>query len=79
MIAQDDNNSIKGGIMKGFLLVLLLASVLFSCTPPDTTPSPGSTWTARTLPSPASWESVTYGNGVFVAIAYGGTAAATSP
>ena len=35
-------------------------------------------WTARTLPSSASWNSVTYGNGVFVAVA-SGTAAATSP
>ena len=40
----------------------------------------GSSWTARTLPSSAGWQSVTYGNGVFVAVATGGgTAAATSP
>jgi uncharacterized repeat protein (TIGR02543 family) len=38
----------------------------------------GSTWTTRTLPSSASWYSVTYGNGVFVAVAWG-NAAATSP
>ena len=36
-------------------------------------------WTARTLPSSASWSAVTYGNGLFVAVASGGTVAATSP
>ncbi len=39
----------------------------------------GSTWTARALPSSANWRSVTYGNGVFVAVAYGSSSAATSP
>ena len=39
----------------------------------------GSTWTGRALPSSASWDSVAYGNGVFVAVASGGTTAATSP
>ena len=37
------------------------------------------TWTARTLPSSSNWRSVTYGNGLFVAVESGGTAAATSP
>jgi hypothetical protein len=39
----------------------------------------GVTWTARTLPSSANWQSVTYGNGVFVAVAIYSNAAATSP
>ncbi|NPV02572.1 MAG: hypothetical protein HPY53_14450, partial [Brevinematales bacterium] len=39
----------------------------------------GSTWTARTLPSSALWYPVTYGNGVFVAIASQSDKAATSP
>jgi hypothetical protein len=39
----------------------------------------GLIWTARTLPSSADWYSVTYGNGVFVAVAQNSTAAATSP
>src|SRR5258708_28368085 len=43
------------------------------------TPIPGSSWTARTLPSSQNWSSVTYGNGVFVAVAYNSTVAATSP
>ncbi|MBK9502653.1 MAG: hypothetical protein IPO06_25375 [Leptospiraceae bacterium] len=44
-----------------------------------TTPAvPGSTWTARTLPSSQVWRSVTYANGVFVAVG-NGTAVATSP
>ena len=44
--------------------------------------SDGSTWTARTLPSSQSWNSVAYGNGVFVAISgshIGSNVAATSP
>jgi hypothetical protein len=35
-------------------------------------------WVARTLPSSKNWAAVAYGNGVFVAIARGGTSAATS-
>jgi hypothetical protein len=43
----------------------------------------GITWTARTLPSSKTWSSVTYGNGVFMAVSfdtnYDSTVAATSP
>ena len=42
----------------------------------------GITWTARTLPSSSPWISVTYANGIFVAVSGGttaSTAAATSP
>jgi hypothetical protein len=40
----------------------------------------GSVWTARTLPSSAEWSSVTFGNGIFVAVAQGPSSiAATSP
>lgn len=35
-------------------------------------------WIAGTLPSSANWQSVTYGNGIFVAIANGSNQAATS-
>jgi hypothetical protein len=39
----------------------------------------GTSWTAATMPSSASWSSVTYGNGKFVAVSYyGSTAAAYS-
>jgi hypothetical protein len=42
--------------------------------------SDGSSWTQRTLPSASAWRSVTYGNGIFVAVAEGpSTIAATSP
>jgi hypothetical protein len=42
--------------------------------------SPGEAWTAQTLPSSAFWQSVTYGNGTFVAVASGpSTTAASSP
>ena len=40
---------------------------------------PGSTWTARTLPSSAGCGSVTYGDNEFVAVAYNSSTAATSP
>src|SRR5204863_226960 len=40
----------------------------------------GLTWTQRTMPSSSQWNSVIYGNGLFVAIAGGpSTTAATSP
>ena len=39
----------------------------------------GSTWTQRTLPSIQEWRSVTYGNGVFVAVSYNSNVVATSP
>ncbi|MCZ8154973.1 MAG: putative Ig domain-containing protein [Leptospira sp.] len=40
--------------------------------------SDGSGWTQRTLPSSQRWRSVAFGNGVFVAVAFGSNAAATS-
>ena len=39
----------------------------------------GITWTQRAMPVSTNWQSVTYGNGLFVAVAYGGAIAATSP
>ena len=40
----------------------------------------GYTWTARTMPSSSSWNSVAYGNGIYVAISStSGTIAASSP
>ena len=51
-----------------------------SAHPPIAATSPdGVTWTQRTLPASADWYSVTYGNGVFVAVAQGSSIAATSP
>ncbi len=41
-------------------------------------PVSGSTWTARTLPTTASWISVAFGGGVFVAVAYNSSIGATS-
>ncbi len=47
--------------------------------PPTATPT-SMAWTSQTLPSYQSWTSVTYGNGVFAAVARGPSAvAATSP
>ena len=44
-----------------------------------TQPAGGALWTQRTLPASANWTSVTYGNGVFVAVAGSpATIAATS-
>ena len=41
--------------------------------------SDGSSWTSRTMPSSQNWTSVTFGNGLFVAVSSGGNVAATSP
>ena len=66
--------------MKRSLSLILIEFFLLSCSSPDNGLSPGSTWTARTLPSSAYWSSVTYGNSVFVAVAGGpSNTAATSP
>ena len=40
---------------------------------------PNVTWTQRTLPASAGWYSVTFDNGVFVAVADNSSIAATSP
>ncbi len=40
--------------------------------------SDGSVWTARTMPSSQQWKSVTYGNGLFVAVAQSSSIAASS-
>ena len=39
----------------------------------------GITWTQRALPVSTNWQSVTYGNGLFVAVSYASAIAATSP
>ena len=39
----------------------------------------GVAWTQRVLPVSSGWQSVTYGDGMFVAVAYGSAIAATSP
>ena len=43
-----------------------------------TPPADGVTWTQRTLPTSTNWYSVTYGGGLFVAVAYSSTNAATN-
>ena len=43
-----------------------------------TPPADGVTWTGRTLPTSTNWYSVTYGGGLFVAVAYSSTIAATN-
>jgi hypothetical protein len=46
----------------------------------QTTSSPaGSNWTTQTLSASANWRSATFGNGMFVAVADGGTNATSSP
>ncbi|MCZ2397822.1 MAG: hypothetical protein LC100_14930, partial [Chitinophagales bacterium] len=42
-------------------------------------PDNAGAWTQRGLPANTNWNSVTYGNGVFVAVAQGSSIAATSP
>ncbi|MGV3667672.1 MAG: hypothetical protein ACO1NV_16220 [Leptospira bouyouniensis] len=41
--------------------------------------SDGSLWTSRTLPTSVNWRSVAFGNGVFIAVAFGSNIATTSP
>lgn len=46
----------------------------------DSAPNPYvMNWTQQTLPASTTWTSVVYGNGLWVAVASGGTIAATSP
>ena len=45
----------------------------------EATHSYNTTWTQQSMPSSLSWSSITYGNGVFVAIARGSNVAAISP
>jgi len=45
----------------------------------NTAPDPAGTWTARTMPSNTSWNEVAFGGTNLVAVAGGGTSAATSP
>ena len=39
----------------------------------------GAAWVQQTLPATASWSSVAYGNGIYVAVAFASSIAATSP
>ena len=51
-----------------------VSTTSIAATSPD-----GVTWTQRTLPASDNWQSVTYGNNTFVAVATDSTRAATSP
>ena len=61
-------NSIRGAVL--FLLLVLLISFEIS---PTATASGGDIWTSRTSAANNNWRSVTYGNGLFVAVADTGT------
>ncbi|MFN4253787.1 MAG: right-handed parallel beta-helix repeat-containing protein, partial [Saprospiraceae bacterium] len=52
------------------ILFLLFAGVKLTAQPPC--PTPGETWTARTAAEANQWAAVTYGNGLFVAVALDG-------
>ena len=58
-------------IFRGSLASLLVAALLVST--PGSAWAAGVTWTARPGPEANQWYSVTYGNGLFVAVAGGGT------
>ena len=60
--------SIRGTVL--FLLLVVLISFGIS---PAATADGGEIWTSRTSPADNSWRSVTYGNGLFVAVSYTGT------
>lgn len=51
----------------------LLAVVMLFSVNNDTFAQPGVTWTSRTSAADNNWFGITYGNGLFVAVAYSGT------
>ena len=54
----------------GLLLILVVPSLSHAAAPPN---GPGIVWTSRTSAANNNWRSVTYGNGLFVAVAYSGS------
>ena len=55
------------------VLTVIAGLVFASVQPASATPPAGITWTARTAAEANVWNSVTYGNGTFVAVTYYGT------
>ena len=63
----------RGAVALMGALSLVLGTVIVAAPPAAAgVPGPGEVWTARPAPA-GSWKSVTYGNGVFVAVANDGT------
>jgi len=54
------------------VIAVLIASI-FSISVVSQAVADGITWTSRTSAADNSWQSVTYGNGLFVAVSYDGT------
>ena len=59
-------------MIKIIKLSIALVIMLFSINP-NITAQPGITWTSRTSATDNNWRGVTYGNGIFVAVAMTGT------
>jgi hypothetical protein len=54
--------------------IITFCLLLFICTAQLKAQCPaGSSWTSQTSAANEDWNSVTYGNGLFVAVAYSGT------
>jgi len=51
----------------------MVAGLVFVSAPPALASSPGEVWTARSAAEANQWNSVSYGNGLFVAVAQSGT------
>ncbi|MGI9186197.1 MAG: hypothetical protein ACR2J9_01525 [Gaiellales bacterium] len=68
-------------IVRGTLLIALALAALLGVLPAGASAAPGTEWTSHTTPVVGTWQGVAYGNGIFVAVANGGTDAhvMTSP
>lgn len=76
-IAQTTPNGTFGALAYGNGMFVALDTPGTASTVAASSPD-GVTWTARTLPTSSIWRSVTYGNGIFLALSNTGTNAATS-
>src|SRR4051812_36466430 len=63
--------SVRNRLGIGSIAVVVALSVAVWCMT-STIAAPGETWTAQTAAAPGSWNSVTYGNGLFVAVSNAG-------
>ena len=85
----DANASVTGPVTLSNLVVGVAQTATITVTAPSgttksytvaaTRQAAGSSWRVGALPSYTNWTSVTYGGGLFAAVANGGTDAATSP
>ena len=71
------SGSVSVSVLANVLTALKIATAQTSIT--VAVPVGGAVWLGETLPVSTNWQSVTYGNGLFVAVAQSTSIAATSP